>query len=163
MELAPTDFGVANFPIYMFNAGTNSRMPQESANRLVEYLNEQAGEYLRGAIHYSADDYFTLYLRDDIKSLYPPEKLDELARYYRQEELNQASDEPFNLGTNHCGVKFYDETILFHFTQGENVGTVITLEPEAGRDIVAFISECLEQLHHNSPQEIVDAPTWLDD
>ncbi|MFC7136442.1 hypothetical protein ACFQRB_07655 [Halobaculum litoreum] len=38
---------------------------------------------------------------------------------------------------------------------------MVTLAPEAGRDIVQFITECLEQLYHNSPQEIDDVPAWL--
>ena len=126
-------------------------MSRESANRLVDYLKEQAGEYLRGAIHYSEDEYVPLYMRDDVANLYPPEKMEELAEYYRQENRGQTDKEPFNLGTNHCLVNFYNDAILFHFTQGDNFGTVVTLEPEAGRDIVGFITECLKQLHYNSP------------
>jgi hypothetical protein len=136
-------------------------MPEESAARLVEYLKKEAGEYLRGAIHYSADEYDRLYLRDDVAALYSAEKMEELAEYYRQETRNQSSREPFDLGNNHCTVNFYDSAILFHFTQGDELGTVITLEPEAGRDIVGFITECLKQLHYNSPQEISEAPRWL--
>jgi hypothetical protein len=138
-------------------------MPEESANRLVDFLKQEAGEYLRGAIHYTGDDYVSLYMRDDIKDLYSSEKMDKLAAYYRQENRKQNSEEPFDLGMNHCTVNFYDDAILFHFTQGENLGTVITLEPEAGRDIVGFITKCLKQLHDNSPQEISMAPTWLKD
>lgn len=138
-------------------------MPEESATRLVEYLKKEAGEYLRGAIHYSADEYVTLFLRDDVAALYSAEKMEELAEYYRQETRNQSSREPFDLGNNHCTVDFYDDAILFHFTQGDELGTVITLEPEAGRDIVGFITECLKQLHYNSPQEISEAPRWLEE
>lgn len=138
-------------------------MPRESANRLVDFLEEQAGEYLRGAIHYSEDEYVSLYMRDDVDTLYSSEKMDELVAYYRQENQNQTVKEPFDLGSKHCTVKFYDDAILFHFTQGDEVGTVITLEPEAGRNIVGFITECLKQLHYNSPQEITSAPRWLED
>jgi len=137
-------------------------MPEESAARLVNFLEEQAGEYLRGAIHYSGDEYVSLYMRDDIDALYPPEKMQDLIEYYRQENQSQTVEEPFDLGTNHCTVNFYDDAILFHFTQGDELGTVITLEPEAGRDIVTFITDCLEQLHYNSPQEIPRAPNWLE-
>ncbi|SFR36377.1 hypothetical protein SAMN04487947_0455 [Halogeometricum rufum] len=136
-------------------------MPKESANRLVNYLEKQAGPYFRGAIHYSEDEYYVLYLRDDVDSLYSNEKMEELVQYYRKENQYQTSEEPFELGNNHCTVNFYDDAILFHFTQGDRLGTVITLEPEAGRDIVGFITECLKQLHYNSPQEIPEAPTWL--
>jgi hypothetical protein len=136
-------------------------MPKESANRLVNYLEKQAGPYLRGAIHYSEEGYDPLYMRDDINALYSDGKMDELTEYYRRENQYHSSQEPFELGNNHCTVNFYDGALLFHFTQGDEVGTVITLEPEAGRDIVGFITECLKQLHYNSPQEIPEAPTWL--
>jgi hypothetical protein len=137
-------------------------MPRDSAHRLVDFLEDRAGDYLRGAIHYSGDEYASLYLRDDVGALYPPEKMEELAAYYRRANRMQTADEPFDLGTDHCTVNFYDDAILFHFTQGDEVGTVITLEPEAGRNIVGFITECLKQLHYNSPQDIEQAPTWLD-
>jgi hypothetical protein len=58
-------------------------------------------------------------------------------------------------------VDFYDEAILFHFTQGEEVGTVITLSPEAGKDITQFITECIALLHRSSPQEISNEPEWV--
>ncbi len=101
-------------------------------------------------------------MRDDVDDLYSPEEMEELVEYYRQENEGQAAEEPFNLGHNHCTVNFFDDAILFHFTQGTELGTVITLEPEAGRDIVGFITNCLKQLHYNSPQDISRAPTWLD-
>ncbi|WP_348612160.1 DUF7522 family protein [Halobaculum rarum] len=130
-------------------------------NELVQFLHTEAGEYLRTALHYTATDYETLYLRDDVDAAYTGGGMDEFVAYYRQKSREQEPDRPFDLGNDHCTVSIYDEAILFHFTQGENVGTIITLSPEAGRDIVQFITECLEQLYHNSPQEIDDVPTWL--
>jgi len=138
-------------------------MPKESATRLVNFLEDQAGEYLRGAIHYSTDEYVSLYMRDDVDALYSSEEIQKLAEYYRQENQGRAGGEQFELGTNHCTVNFYDDAILFHFSQGDEIGTVITLEPEADRNIVEFITECLRQLHHNSPQQIAEAPDWLND
>lgn len=138
-------------------------MAKAAAGALVKFLQKQAGDYLRGAVHYTADDYETLYLRDDVGALYSGEKMQELFEYYRQVNRDQTLAPPFDLGNDHCTVDFYDDAILFHFTQGDDVGTVITLAPEAGRDIIQFITECLEQLHKNSPQEIGAAPDWLRD
>jgi len=138
-------------------------MPEESANRLVTFLEEQAGEHLRGAIHYSEDDYRSLYLRDDIDALYSDADMNELYRYYSEQSKVQNAEEPFTLGECHCNVSFYDDAILFHFSQGDHIGTVITLEPEAGRDIVGFITQCLRLLHSDSPQSIENAPKWLRD
>lgn len=136
-------------------------MPKAAAGDLVKFLQKQAGEYLRGAVHYTADDYEMLYLRDDVDTLSSDEEMQELFEYYRQVNRDQNNVRPFDLGNNHCTVDFYDDAILFHFTQGSDVGTVITLAPEAGRDIIQFITECLAQLHKNSPQEISAAPDWL--
>ena len=136
-------------------------MPRDAANRLVEFLQTRADDYLRGAVHYSADDYETLYMRADVDDLYSPENMEELFRYFRHKNRDQNRKEPFDLGNDHCTVDFYDDAILFHFTQGEEVGTVITLDPEAGRDIVQFITECIELLHRDSPQEISNAPEWI--
>jgi hypothetical protein len=156
-------FWVIGSRIVIFFGDSVSDVPEESASRLVDFLKEQAGEYLRGAIHYSGDEYVSLYMRDDIDALYSPEGMEELADYYRKKNREQVDEEPFDLGINHCTVNFYDGAILFHFTQGTELGTVITLDPEAGRDIIGFITDCLEQLHYNSPQDIPRAPTWLSD
>lgn len=135
-------------------------MAPEYANQLVDFLEDQAGDTLRGAVHYTKDDYEVIYLRDDVEALYPDEKLEELFQYYRRRNAEKSDPAPFDLGNRHCSVACYDDAILFHFTQGESVGTVITLDPEAGRDMLSFITDCLEQLHYNSPQEIDNAPVW---
>ncbi|MFC6784496.1 DUF7522 family protein [Halobaculum halobium] len=138
-------------------------MSQEAANRLVEYLDAQADDYLRGAIHYSEGGYESLYLREDVDALYSDQKMQELCDYYRHQSNVQTAEEPFSLGNCHCNVSFYDDAIIFHFAQGDDIGTVVTLEPEAGRNIVGFITQCLKQLHFNSPQSIENVPEWLQD
>lgn len=133
---------------------------QNAANKLVEFLDEQAGTYLRGALHYTSEDYSVLFLRDDIEDKYSTEELEGMCRYWRWRNNNRGNN-PFSLGNQHCTVEFYDGALMFHFTQSEDVGTVITLDPEAGRDIVTFITRCLKHLHQHSPQTIDNAPTWL--
>ncbi|WP_336036824.1 DUF7522 family protein [Halobacterium yunchengense] len=137
-------------------------MVTTGADELVAFLQGEAGEYLRGAVYYSPTDHEVLYLRDDLEDRYGDAELAELFAYYRDQNRKAAAVEPFDLGTDHCTVHFYDEAILFHFVQPGPSGTVITLEPEAGRDVVQFITRCLKQLHENSPQSIA-APEWLRD
>ena len=134
---------------------------QESASHLVKFLTNQAGNHLRGAIHYFEDGYDSLYLREDVEELYSDAKMEELAEYYRQQSTVQNAEEPFSLGNCHCNISCYDDAILFHFAQGDNVGTVITLDPEVGSDILGFITRCLKILHAESPQTIDNAPNWL--
>ncbi|WP_058365987.1 DUF7522 family protein [Haloparvum sedimenti] len=136
-------------------------MEPGNTDELVAFLKEQAGEYLRSAIQYSTSDHELLYLRDGDEHIPEDEELADFVDHYRRLSRQQEPDRPFDLGTDHCTVTIYDEAILFHFTQSENVGTLVTLAPEAGRDIVAFTTKCLEQLHFNSPQEIRNVPTWL--
>lgn len=100
-------------------------------------------------------------MRDDADALYSEDDLIQLSTYHRQQSEVQSSEGPFALGNYPCNVSFYDEAILFHFSQGDSIGTVITLEPEAGRDIVGFITECLRLLHFDSQQSIENAPQWL--
>ncbi|MGB9987103.1 DUF7522 family protein [Salarchaeum japonicum] len=136
-------------------------MPEQPANELVEFLREQAGDYLRAAIHYTEHDHDVLYIRDDVAGDYTDAELATFVDHYRTKSREQQPDRPFDLGHDHCTISVYDEAILFHFTLTTTVGTIITLAPEAGRDIVQFITHCLEQLHHNSPQSIGPVPTWL--
>jgi hypothetical protein len=136
-------------------------METTASNELVAFLQKQAGEYLRSAIHYDEEDYELLYLREDLSDIEADTSTDEFVAYYRQKSREQDPERPFDLGNDHCTVSIYDEAILFHFTQGANVGTIITLSPEAGRDIIEFTTKCLEQLHRNSPQDIDAVPKWL--
>jgi hypothetical protein len=100
-----------------------------------------------------------LFLRSEIEAEYSERELDDLCDYWRDRDDDE--DAPFSVGNVHCTVQFYDEALLFHFTQGADVGTVVTLDPEAGRNIVRFITHCLELLHRDSPQTIEHVPTWL--
>lgn len=135
-------------------------MSDRAASRLVEYLINAAGEYLRGVVHYTEDDYRVLYLREDLESVYSEDDLTETFDYWRRRRDDQRGP-PFSLGNLHCTAQFFDDALLFHFTQGSDVGTVVTLDPAAGRDVTAFIGECLTVLHTDSPQEIQNAPTWI--
>ncbi|MCG1002763.1 MULTISPECIES: hypothetical protein [Halobacterium] len=137
-------------------------MGKTGTEELIAFLRSEAGEYLRGAVYYTEDDYEVLFLRDDVAALYTDEELELLFDYYRDQNRKEADVEPFDLGNDHCTVHFYDDAILFHFMQQETSGTIITLSPEAGRDIVQFITRCLKQLHENSPQS-VETPAWLRD
>jgi len=137
-------------------------METAGADELVGFLRREAGDYFRGAVYYTETDHEVLFMRDDVADLYTDEELAELFDYYRDQNRKQAEVEPFDLGSDHCTVHFYDDAILFHFMQRAASGAVITLSPEAGRDIVQFITRCLKQLHDNSPRS-VDAPAWLRD
>jgi len=135
-------------------------MADTAAEELVSFLRSEAGEYLRGAIAYTETDHDVLLLRDDVADLYTEAELTELFAYYRDQNRKQVGVAPFDLGNNHCTVNFYDDAILFHFIEDDAAGMVITMSPEAGRDIVQFITRCLKQLHENSSQS-VQAPEWL--
>ncbi len=102
-------------------------------------------------------------MRSDVDALYTESRMEELFKYYRRKNREERNDTPFELGNLHCTTHFYDDALMFHFTQGEAVGTVITLAPEAGRNIIRFITECLRILHSDSPQTIGAAPTWIRD
>ncbi|MFC7136441.1 hypothetical protein ACFQRB_07650 [Halobaculum litoreum] len=59
-------------------------MSSGRADHLVQFLRREAGDYLRAALHYSADDHEVLYVRDDVRDEYSDEELAAFVAYYRE-------------------------------------------------------------------------------
>lgn len=137
-------------------------MSLTAAKSMVEFLRQDAGPYLRSAFHYDAEEYELLYIRDDVDEQYTDEELQRVVDDWRAKKWDGDEYERLlSVGNLHCTVRLFDEAIIFHFAQGPRVGTVVTLDPQAGRDLVEFVTECLRQLHLGSPQTIENAPGWV--
>jgi hypothetical protein len=65
----------------------------------------------------------------------------------------------YNIGHHHCTVRTYDRAVPLHFPQGEELGTVVTLDPEAASELNRFIALCLRELAATG-QDIEHAPKW---
>lgn len=135
-------------------------MPEDDA--LVDFLRDAAGRHLRGVVRYRADDYRFLFDRQDAG--WGPDEQADLAVFvdqFRHAELTESErTQALNVGNHHVTVRLYDEAVVLHFPQGEDVGTLVSLDPEAATSLAAFVSQCLQYLFEDSPQRIENAPQW---
>jgi hypothetical protein len=129
---------------------------------LVEFLHDAAGRHLRGVVRYHADDYRFLFQRSDA-GWGPDEQadLETFVEQFRHAELTETErTEALNVGNHHVTVRLYDEAVVLHFPQGADLGTLVSLDPEAATSLASFVSQCLRYLFQDSPQRIENAPDW---
>jgi len=129
---------------------------------LVEFLQDAAGRQLRGVVRYREDEYQFLFDREDAG--WGPDEQADLAAFvdqFRHAELTETErTDALNVGNHHVTVRLYDEAVVLHFPQGEDVGTLVSLDPEAASSLAGFVSQCLQYLFRDSPQRIQNAPEW---
>ncbi|PSQ58088.1 hypothetical protein BRD18_06525 [Halobacteriales archaeon SW_7_71_33] len=111
---------------------------------LCEFLQHRAGDLLRAVGYYDGEEYELLYLRDDLQSQYTPAEIGAIAEELRREhEGLTASETSYRLGELNCSIVTYDEGVVMQFPHDESTGTLVTLDPEAARQLVGFVDRCL--------------------
>lgn len=131
------------------------------SDSIAELCQQEAGAYLRTVVHYENSDYEMLYLRDDVADEYTTS---ELTKYYDElsveEEREKRQTDVLNVGNHHATLRMYDDALILHFPQGDDIGTVISFDPEAGRECSQFVVRCLSQLYATAEQDIPRSPDW---
>lgn len=117
-----------------------------SGSDLVTYLQDQAGDYLRGVVRYHRNTNDLLYMREDIREQRLQSQIDRMLERL-QPESHTAEERAFPFGDLHVTVRRFEEVIIMHFPTGSNRGIVVSLEPAATRDLNTFTTECLQQIH----------------
>ena len=112
---------------------------------LFTYLEEQAGENLRGVVQYSKDSTDVPYLRDDVREVRLQSQVDRMLRRIRPESSSK-EEMAFPFGDLHATLRIFDEAIILHFPLGADRGLVISLEPEAAAQLNSFVNGCLDRL-----------------
>ena len=137
-------------------------MGESNPEELVAFLKQRAGDALRGVAHYYEDGYELLYVRDDVAHRYTDDHFEQLFGTIREEMSEQTVQESaYNLGTLHCTMRLFDDGIVLNFSQGERVGTSVSLDPEAASNLTTFTYECIRHIHRASPESVTTEPNWL--
>lgn len=112
---------------------------------LVEYLEDRAGEYLRGVARYRRDSTDVLYLREDIRRNRLRSQIDRMLKRV-EPEATAAEERAFPFGDLYVTVRRFEEAIVMHFPTGNRRGVLVALEPDTARDLNTFTTECLDRL-----------------
>jgi hypothetical protein len=136
-------------------------MAVETSKSLAAFFRREVGQSLRLVAHYTATSVEFVYLREDLDDEYDERTFRDSFDIHRQDRGAAATQEStIQAGDHHCTLRVYDEAIVFNFSQTDDVGTVVSVTPDVGRDLLTFVTRSLEELHQNSPQR-VDAPAWV--
>lgn len=139
-------------------------MAVHASQRLVEFLQDTAGEALRVVFHYDNkhEDFEILYMRDDILEEYSESELrDHFDTFRRDAHIGKVQQSKLKTGDHHCSIRVYDETLLFNFTLGSRHNTIVSLDPEVGRDLLSFVSQSIDQLSKDSSKINWEPPRWV--
>lgn len=135
----------------------------ESVREVLEYLEPKAGRNLRSVLQYSDETVDVVYLRDDIENRYTEEEIEHVVEDFRERRPTDAVSSIGNVGDLHADVRLYDNAVVVHIPQRSRIGTVVTFEPEAAKDLVVFAYDLLRVIHQTTPQSIESAPSWGDE
>lgn len=139
-------------------------MAMRASNRLVEYLQDRAGDALRVVFHYDARDegYEILHMRPDIEAEYTEAELrDHFDTFRRDSHLADVQQSKLHTGDHHCSMRVYDETLIFNFTLGERANTIISLDPNVGRDLLGFVGNAMSMLKEDAGDMDWVPPRWI--
>lgn len=110
---------------------------------LLSYLEQQAGDNLRGVAEYDEEETKVLYLRRNIRHERLKTEVDEMVDRLRPES-SKAETNAFPLGELKVTVRRFEDAIIMHFPGGESQGVVVALDPDVARNLNRFTSECLQ-------------------
>ena len=113
--------------------------------RLTDYAQQRVGEYLRGIVSYDGDSSDVVYLRDDVREQRIQSEIDRMLKRLRP-EASASEERSFPFGDLYVTVRRFEEAIIMHFPASRDRGVVVSLEPDATRDLNRFTTECLQQL-----------------
>lgn len=112
---------------------------------LTDYARQRAGDYLRGIVSYDGDSNEVIYLRDDVREQRIQSEIDRMLERLRP-EASASEERSFPFGDLYVTVRRFDEAIIMHYPIGRDRGVVVSMEPDATRDLNRFTTECLKRL-----------------
>ncbi|QDX40960.1 hypothetical protein [Salarchaeum sp. JOR-1] len=135
-------------------------MPDSVPDELLAYLRESLGANFHGVAHYDRET-VTTQLSPDVSGSLGEETLADIADDLRLMDVGRTAQESlYSLGSLYCTIRAFDDALLRHFIQGDERGTLVSLEPETAPGLTDFIYDVLHILHEHSAQEISRAPHW---
>ena len=113
---------------------------------LHDFLEDRAGTLYRATVRYDGDSTDVLYLRDDVREDRMRSEIDRMLRRLRPESKSKET-RSFPFGQLHATVRSFEEAVVMHFPIGRDRGIVVSLEPEAAKNLNTFIRRCQKRLH----------------
>lgn len=120
------------------------RMPQD---RLTEYLRRRAGDYLRGVVQYDDESFEVIYVRDGLSTDAFHQRVAHIHNSIIERPTPGTEAESF--GKPYATLSVREHAVVLNLRWNSDEGLLVGLEPDAARDLVAFIDETME---HGLPE-----------
>lgn len=112
-------------------------------SQLVALVDERFGDDLRGVMTYRRTGEVELqHVREDIDRWHTDEDQDEQIQELLMDTLSaHVQEESFSLGALNCTVRFFDNALILNVIFEQELGVVVSLEPEAGSIDHEFVEQ----------------------
>lgn len=121
-----------------------------SSDEFVAFLTGRAGDYLRSVTRYDASGYDIVYLRSDLDVDAIHDRVDRAHRQIVDARITAEDEAESDLGETYTTVQIRDELVIINIPQHGSTGTLVSLEPEAARQLTSFLAECVKREHPSS-------------
>ncbi|AHG05307.1 hypothetical protein HALDL1_11330 [Halobacterium sp. DL1] len=117
---------------------------------LVEYLQDRAGGHLRGVVRYDGSGFDVVYVRDGLDGDAFRARVSNIHESIVGQPAAEIGDETF--GKAYATLSVRKHAVVLNFRREPRSGILVGLDPEAARQLVAFIHESMERgLPEGSP------------
>ncbi|MFC7166062.1 hypothetical protein [Halospeciosus flavus] len=119
-------------------------MSSRPHRELVDYVEEQAGDYFRTAVAFTEEDWEIIYRREDLPRERAEQRAESVVGKARRREPLRQPDSPF--GEFDAMIELYEGGVFTVIQESPSEGVIIALERDAARSLAGFILECRQTL-----------------
>lgn len=112
-------------------------------DRLTEYLRHRAGNNLRGVVQYDDEAFEVIYVRDGLDTDAFRKRVEHIHTSIVERPAPQTGDDSF--GKPYATLSVREHAVVLNLRWNASEGLLVGLEPDAARDLVAFIHETMER------------------
>lgn len=123
---------------------------KQISQALSAYLNNRVGDLLRGVVHYQAEEFEVVYLRDNLQEHRHREEVRQMLTRITSEGTAE-EEQSFPFGHLYATLRIFDEAIFLHFPIENQAGVVVSLEPEVSQSLNSFVGDCLDHIYDQYP------------
>lgn len=127
-------------------------MVDATAQRVTEYVLEQAGTGLRTVVILHENGFTPSYIRDDLKEQYDEAEYAKVIDTFRTERPFLAPDvENDPVGERRGILHYHENACVLQLPYSETESILISVSRDAGRELVGFIEACREIVQDSAP------------
>ncbi|MGZ0746260.1 MULTISPECIES: DUF7522 family protein [unclassified Haloparvum] len=119
-------------------------MPRR-AKRLAEYCEDRLGDGLRAVGYHSDTAIEVVYVREDLKEKYPPDRVERFIDASRSVHRDVAGMDD-RMGTPEASLHMLEEGLIIQFHLPDDDVVFLSMDRDVGRNFTRFIRECIEEM-----------------